>query len=147
MESYRDGRVLVDWAETAVAEPLVRALGTALTGHDPGPLHHACPSCGSIEHGRPYVDAPIHVSVAHAPGLTVVAVSAAGPVGVDVEADGEDPAWTRHEATVKALGVGLVADRVPDPAWTMQVPVPGHVATVVVLSRAAAAGAAGRATR
>jgi hypothetical protein len=75
-----------------------------------------------------------------------VAVSAAGPVGVDVEAGG-DPAWTRHEATVKALGVGLVADRVPDPDWTTQVPVPRHVATVVTLSRAGAEGAAGRATR
>jgi 4'-phosphopantetheinyl transferase len=143
VQSYRDGRVLVDWAETAVAEPLVRSLVTALTGRDPGPLHHACPSCGSIEHGRPYVDAPVAVSVAHVRGLTVVAVSDTGPVGVDVEPDG-DPAWTRREATVKALGVGLHADQVPDPVWTAPVPVPGHVATVVLLRDEAGAGEAAR---
>jgi hypothetical protein len=135
--SFLGGRVLVDWAESAVAEPLVRMLATELIGGDPGPLHHSCPFCGSVEHGRPYVDDPVNVSVAHAPGLTVVAVSDTGPVGVDVLA-GSDGDWVRREAVGKALGVGIVTGEARDPVWQEQVPVPGHVAVVVLVTEQAA---------
>jgi 4'-phosphopantetheinyl transferase len=134
-------RVLVRWGRVAVAEPLVRALARELTGRDPGPLHHACPTCGSVEHGRPYVEAPVHVSVAHAPGLTLVAVTDVGPVGVDLEA-GDDLAWTRREAIGKAHGVGLsrLDEAAAHDAWTLDIP--GHAATVVVLRQPGAEAAA-----
>lgn len=133
MRAHLGGRVLTDWSAIAVAEPLVRPLVARLTGRDPGPLHHLCPFCGSVEHGRPYVDAPVHVSVAHATGLTLVAVSDAGPVGVDVDVTG-DAAWVRREAVGKALGTGITEDDVPDPHWHASIDVPGHRAAVVLLS-------------
>ncbi|MGZ4611117.1 MAG: hypothetical protein ACXV2H_12735 [Actinomycetes bacterium] len=149
--SFLDGRVLVGWAEVAVSEPLVRALATELSGSDPGPLHHACPACGSIEHGHPYLEAPVWVSVSHTPGLTVAAASLVGPVGVDVERDG--PAtWVRREAVAKALGTGLLADDLPEPAWSADVEIAGHVAAVATLrppgpeGPAAPAGTASRRT-
>jgi hypothetical protein len=140
--------LLVRWEAVAVAEPLVRALVVELTGRDPGPLHHLCPFCGSVEHGRPYVEAPVHVSVAHAPGVTLVAATDRGPVGIDLEPGG-DQAWVRREALGKAAGVGLAAD-VEGPVdldeWPIDVP--GHAAVVVVLrDREVAAAASGAATR
>jgi hypothetical protein len=139
--SYLDGRVLVDWAPVAVAEPMVRALVEQLTGRDPGPLHHLCPFCGSVEHGQPSVQAPVHISVAHAPGLTLVAVSALGPVGVDVERQG-DAYWVLREAVGKAVGVGITEDTLPEPAWQASVEIPEHQATVVLLSSPGAAAEA-----
>lgn len=97
-----------------------------------------CPSCGSNDHGRPLV-APIPgrtapwVSISRAAGLTVVALSTVGPVGVDVEheasagfanfaavalhhsesADGpreQTVTWVRKESLVKATGAGLRLD-------------------------------------
>lgn len=148
MRADVDDRVLVQWEPIAVAEPVVRALVLELTGRDPGPVHHACPSCGSVEHGRPYVDAPVHVSVSHVPGLTLVAVTDLGPVGVDLET-GDDLAWTRREALGKAHGVGLstvVDAATPFEEW--QLDVPGHAATVVLLRRPAGeAAVSGAATR
>jgi len=50
-----------------------------------------CGTCGSSEHGRPFVAAPpnltgvVRVSLSRAGELTVVAVSWAGAVGIDVE--------------------------------------------------------------
>lgn len=143
MRSYLDGRVLVDWAETAVAEPLVRALATELTGRDPGALHHTCPYCGSVEHGRPYVAAPVDVSVAHSSGHTAVAVSTAGPIGVDLEKQADED-WVRREACGKALGVGIVTDHDERPVWQSEVPVPGYVAAVVLVTEQAARAAASR---
>lgn len=100
-------------------------------------LVHACPRCGSSEHGRPIVTraegiSP-YVSVSRAAGLVVVALTRTGPVGVDVEAaaptsfvgfDGvalhpaetaaslEDRAttWVRKESLLKAVGLGLAVD-------------------------------------
>ena len=137
MHAHLGGRILTDWAGIAVAEPLIRPLVARMTGRDPGPLHHLCPFCGSVEHGRPYVDAPVHVSVAHATGLTLVAVSAAGPVGVDLDATG-DAAWVQREAVGKALGTGITEDDLPDPHWHASIDVPGHRAAVVLLSEPAA---------
>jgi 4'-phosphopantetheinyl transferase len=147
MHTYLGGRVLVAWADTAVSEPLVRELATELTGRDPGPLHHSCPWCGSVEHGRPYVEAPVDVGITHASGLTAVAVSAAGPVGIDVEKDA-DTDWVRREAVGKALGVGLLSDDEIAPTWHAEVAVPGHVAVVaLVTEQEARAATARQATR
>ena len=99
---------------------------------------HRCTHCGSAEHGRPRVSLPDghqppHVSVSRTRGLTVVAVSDVGAVGVDVEPvgaasfDGFDAValhpderatdavertrlWVRKEAVLKATGDGLRAD-------------------------------------
>jgi hypothetical protein len=148
---FLQGRVLVGWAEVAVAEPLVRALATEVSGSDPGPLHHSCPACGSIEHGRPYLEAPLWVSVSHTTGLTVAAVSLVGPVGVDVERDAS-AAWVRREAVAKALGTGLLVDDLPAPAWSADLQITGHVAAVATLrppgpeAPAAPAGTASRRT-
>lgn len=111
--------------------------------HDISPaqvvLVHECLRCGSDAHGRPRLLAtaalrhPAHVSVSRAGELSVVAVTDAGPVGVDVETEGAaelagvadvalhpgergaaaaDPtrAWVRKEALLKAYGLGLAVD-------------------------------------
>jgi 4'-phosphopantetheinyl transferase len=102
-------------------------------------LTHHCPTCGSDAHGRPRLLAtaairrPAWVSLARAGDLSVVAITDAGEVGIDVEAEGAadfdgfadvalhpdervaarvDPtrAWVRKEAVLKAQGYGLVVD-------------------------------------
>jgi 4'-phosphopantetheinyl transferase len=99
-------------------------------------LGHACPRCGSDEHGRPYLlptatlRRPANVSLARAGDLSVVALSDTGAVGVDLEPDGaadfpgfDDVArhadergtdativWVRTEALLKAHGLGLAVD-------------------------------------
>ena len=71
--------VLVAWDEVGDADWLVRLLAAELTGRDPGPVHHVCPRCGSVEHGAPYVDAEVAVSIAHVTGLSAVAVQRRRP--------------------------------------------------------------------
>jgi 4'-phosphopantetheinyl transferase len=99
-------------------------------------LTHACPRCGSGAHGRPLIAAteqvrrPAHVSLARAGDLSLVAVTDAGRVGVDVEAEGAAElagvervvlhpgeraadvtrTWVRKEAVLKAYGLGLAVD-------------------------------------
>jgi 4'-phosphopantetheinyl transferase len=102
-------------------------------------LVHECPRCGSHAHGRPRLMAtaalrdPAHVSLSRTGDLSVVAITDAGPVGVDVEAQGAadfagfadvalhpgerdtttaDPTrvWVRKEALLKAHGLGLAVD-------------------------------------
>jgi 4'-phosphopantetheinyl transferase len=126
-------------------------------------LGHACPRCGGDDHGRPVllptaaVRRPVHVSVARAGDLSVVAISAARPVGVDVEPvdaagfPGFDDvalhpderaatpaertrAWVRKEALLKAYGLGLAVDprhvRLDDhglAGWDSPEPEPGPV--------------------
>lgn len=106
-------------------------------------LVRRCRSCGSSRHGRPVLvprgyRAPEtaglpHVSLSRTADLTVVALTDAGPVGVDVERSDaasfpgfdlvclhpeERPAddrertitWVRKEALLKAVGRGLVVE-------------------------------------
>ena len=77
-------------------------------------------SCGSDQHGKPYVlglDAttPVHVSLSRAGQLAILAVSDAGPVGVDVEwraarGSPDVSTWVRKESVIKATGHGLTVD-------------------------------------
>ena len=116
-------------ALSVLAVVLLRLEAAGALGVEPleVPLRWECPGCGAPDHGRPLVDgvvgvggvgggAPLGVSVAHAGDLAVVAMSTAGPVGVDVEVvpDGQDPAdlrsWVRSEAALKATGEGLAGD-------------------------------------
>jgi len=94
-----------------------------------------CRGCGSSAHGRPVVldagdSAPPHVSLSRAARIVLVAVTDAGPVGVDVEEAGSadfegfdtvtlhdaeglgDPTttWVRKESVLKATGHGLAVD-------------------------------------
>lgn len=81
-----------------------------------------CERCGG-PHGQPrVVGAQARVSIAHAGGLVVAALAPADTVtllGVDTEADVpasriDRRAWTRYEATRKALGHGLGRDLGPE---------------------------------
>jgi hypothetical protein len=131
----REMTVLVAWDDVADAERLVRLVVADLVGRDPGPVHHVCPQCGSVEHGAPYVDAPVDISIAHATGLSVVAVSAAGPVGVDVELEA-DREWVRAEAVGKAHRTGIVTPPAFDQPglWVEDLTIADAVGAVAVLS-------------
>lgn len=122
------------------ARELLREVVAACCGVAPREVRTVsrCAECGSSTHGRPYVlpvpgwDPP-HVSLSRADGLVLVAVTAAGPVGVDVEraagadfpgfdevalhpserateAAGRTRTWVRKESLLKALGRGLAVD-------------------------------------
>jgi 4'-phosphopantetheinyl transferase len=119
----------------ASAHALLRLLLTECTGLPPAAhvLVRRCARCGGA-HGKPLLQSPsLHVSLAYVPGAVAVAVTGAGPVGVDLErlpatdfdgfgdvvlAPGETattPAerarlWTRKEAVLKATGHGLTVD-------------------------------------
>jgi 4'-phosphopantetheinyl transferase len=134
-----------DRDRSASARVLLRAAVGAWTGApaDAVVIRTACALCGATDHGKPFVaptpaiSAMPHVSVAHADDVVVVAVTAAGPVGVDVEPvdaaqfDGFDAValsqveraaqglrepgarvrtWVRKEAVLKATGLGLTID-------------------------------------
>ncbi|MEO3937651.1 4'-phosphopantetheinyl transferase superfamily protein [Dermatophilaceae bacterium Soc4.6] len=127
------------WARTGDADPARELLVRAVARHlEVAPLRvridSLCPVCGSSDHGRPVLAEPagtrLHLSLSRAPGLAAVALTEAGPVGVDLEevartafagfaAVALHPAehagtqqdrgcvWTRKEAFLKAVGTGL----------------------------------------
>jgi hypothetical protein len=131
--------VEVRWTEGYDADAALRRLAREVTGRDPGPLLHRCPTCGSLEHGVPgFEDRSWSVSLARAPGLTVVALSGGSRVGVDVEADGpRAEEWVRTEAVAKVRGTGIVVEHdlaAPD-LWIELLGLPaGYVGAVAGLS-------------
>ena len=139
------GEVIVVVAPRGQADAADRALLPAtaawVLGLDPGSVRVArrCPHCGSTGHGVPYLEttaAPhpgVHLSLSRAGGYVAVAVSLAGPVGVDIEsvaAVARSPlgdvalscreraagagdlagAWCSKEAILKCTGDGLRVD-------------------------------------
>lgn len=111
---------------------LLRAAVAGTTGRRPSEvrIERPCDQCGE-PHGRPRV-ADLEVSVSHSAELVAVAVTTAGPTGIDVEAETDldyEPLlttvcapqekqfvrstadflayWTRKEAVLKATGQGL----------------------------------------
>ena len=135
-------RRAVDRDRTIVAWALVRTLLAELLGEAPADvaIERHCVRCGSGDHGKPRLadrSAGLHFSLAHSGPHVVVAVSRAGPVGIDVErlrpksdyrplyrrtltadeaaafhAAGARPhdflrTWVRKEAVTKAVGTGI----------------------------------------
>ena len=143
-ERERAGRLrrAVDRDRTIVAWALVRTLLGELLGEAPADvaIERHCVRCGSGDHGKPRLAdtaAAVHFSLAHSGPHVAVAVSRAGPVGIDVEtlkpnrdyrplqrktltadeavafaAGGARPldflrTWVRKEAVTKAVGTGI----------------------------------------
>jgi 4'-phosphopantetheinyl transferase len=144
------GRVHVTWLRDAeLDETTLRRLVGELAGRaDRLTVVHACRTCGSDRHGKTRVvmppgEAPVFVSLARSRGRAVVAVTAAGEIGVDIEAmvpDGPDDLveWVRTESLVKASGHGLTIDpsTLDMPRRTVDLEAPdGFVAAVTVLTR------------
>ncbi|MET0908565.1 MAG: hypothetical protein ABWZ99_03775 [Ilumatobacteraceae bacterium] len=142
-------RLAVTWLPAPAADSdAVMRLVAAFAGGPAGELRivRACRSCGSDRHGKPQIvmpagAAPLHLSLSRSGDLAVVAVTDAGPVGIDLEAirpDTEDlTAWVRTESLVKATGHGLTIDPadITDIRWTSGLDAPdGYVAAVTVLS-------------
>lgn len=132
----------------ATSRALLRAGVGTWMGVSPGEVtvRTVCGVCGGSDHGRPVVPLtggaarPPQLSVTHAAEVVAVALSEAGPVGIDVEPCREPfagfddvalgpaevaamrvlspaaataarlRAWVRKEAVLKATGAGLTAD-------------------------------------
>jgi 4'-phosphopantetheinyl transferase len=102
-------------------------------------IRRRCPRCGSTDHGVPWAaradGGPVpHLSTSRSGDRVAVALSDAGPVGIDVERRDADPGralaavvlapgearaagpggllrtWVRKEAVLKAAGTGLAVD-------------------------------------
>lgn len=116
------------------ARSFLAQVAAEVLGHDVV-VTRRCRRCGSSDHGRPEVeDQPdVGLSLARTGGHAVVAVAVGAGVGIDVErldadvdrladvalgphdvptVDGHDVlrTWTRKEAVLKAVGVGLLVD-------------------------------------
>ncbi|GAA4674797.1 hypothetical protein [Nocardioides nanhaiensis] len=94
----------------------LRAAVHAVAGEHLGVLGRLCPHCAATTHGRPRAPG-VHVSLAYAPGLAVLASSPTTPLGVDVERSDVAPpppftpsSWTAVEAVLKLTGEGLRRD-------------------------------------
>ena len=113
-------RLVVSWLPVTDADDRAMAEAAAEfagVGSDELRIVRACRSCGSDQHGKPYVMGArgLHVSLSRAGELAVIATSDAGPVGVDLEvaaaASQVDVAtWVRKESVLKATGHGLLVD-------------------------------------
>lgn len=114
---------------SAYEVPTLREIAETILRQETGATRivRLCRWCGSSEHGRPVaIGSAAAVSISYAAGLVAVAWSSDGPVGIDVELDG-DPVdgvgtrsdWVRHEALLKASGDGLHRDppQLPDLPW------------------------------
>ncbi|MFT4082359.1 MAG: 4'-phosphopantetheinyl transferase superfamily protein [Nocardioides sp.] len=127
---------VADRAAYLAAHTLVRECAAALVGTPPGEVGFGqrCASCGDVDHGAPYVEGGVRVSLSHTRGH-VAAIAAPTPCGIDVELvrAGAPPAgvltpretswverqpdparaftglWVRKEALIKA-GVGHLGE-------------------------------------
>ena len=134
--------VLFAWNEAPDAAGLATRLASELLGRHPGPLHRSCPTCGGIEHGRPYFDAPVEVSIGHATPVTVVVVSNSFRVGVDLELQGAaDREWVEAEALAKAHGVGVAGrattQRLSEAVTFVDLAIPGYLAVLAIAADSA----------
>ena len=126
----------VTWVTASSREDALAALGIR-------EVEHLCPRCGSTEHGRPFADGVVSLSLSHAGDLTLAA-TADRLVGIDHEPVGKvlrrnvvaHPSetadalrlWVRKEAVLKATGLGLQVD--PTSFWINDYgyvsPIPGY---------------------
>jgi 4'-phosphopantetheinyl transferase len=104
------------------AHALLRRLLVAVVGGRPAELvlRTHCPSCGTTEHGKPYLDAggsppPVEVNLSHSGQVVAVALAPPGvQVGVDVE--GRRPVdWPALRRSVFADQEWAVTEAAPDP--------------------------------
>lgn len=136
MGEQRIVTVYVGHADDDAHKAILHAVTSLFGGQTPR-MTHACPSCGSSEHGRPIIVGSRDVSVSLArprdAGPVVHAIARGAAVGIDVERvgaadfDGFDEValhpqercsdaidrtrlWVRKEALLKAHGTGLITD-------------------------------------
>lgn len=121
-----------DRRRAVVAHGLLRRRVSELLGVPPTQVEvmRRCATCGATDHGKPEIvpvpgaPAPPAVNLAHSGSVAVVALSAAGPVGVDVEAERPNMDWVSHHSHVFSDAEWAATERAADPqaarlaAWT-----------------------------